>query len=378
MADNKLSWTELRRALMTRADISEKEANSFLNAFTTQLLEALKQDKQVKVNGLGTFKLQSVAARKSVDVTTGAEITIDGYTKVNFTPEAGVKELVEGRPGADSYAQKEEAKEIDPLKKLGAQAIEIVDILGELGQTPNKEKEGKTETNDTDMKKGNAKKHEKPVMKEEPVIVEKPAEVVEEKPAEVVEEKLAEVVAEKPAEVVVEPEAHKEPEAPKAPKTPEKPKKKYHFLRDTLICVVILLLLLLIGYFFLRNQFSQWLEEFAKDKPQTEQVVAAEEESIAPEIAVDEVVPEEEWTYDELLLTEELTPGSRLAWISKKYYGDKAYWPYLYEANKDKLNNPSKIAVGTPIRVPKLSPAMMDTTSARFLELKERAYNATR
>ncbi len=372
MADNKLSWTELRRALMTRADISEKEANSFLNAFTTQLLEALKQDKQVKVNGLGTFKLQSVAARKSVDVTTGAEITIDGYTKVNFTPEAGVKELVEGRPGADSYAQEEEAKEIDPLKKLGAQAIEIVDILGELGQTPNKEKEGKTETNDTDMKKGNATKHEKPVMKEEPVIVEKPAEVVEEKPAEVVEEKPAEVVAEKPAEVVVE------PEAPKAPKTPEKPKKKYHFLRDTLICVVILLLLLLIGYFFLRNRFSQWLEEFAKDKPQTEQVVAAEEESIAPEIVIEEVVPEEEWTYDELLLTEELTPGSRLAWISKKYYGDKAYWPYLYEANKDKLNNPSKIAVGTPIRVPKLSPAMMDTTSARFLELKERAYNATK
>lgn len=356
MADNKLSWTELRRALMTRADISEKEANSFLNAFTTQLLEALKQDKQVKVNGLGTFKLQSVAARKSVDVTTGAEITIDGYTKVNFTPEAGVKELVEGRPGADNYAQKEEAKEIDPLKKLGAQAIEIVDILGELGQTPNKEKEEKTETNDTDMKKGNTKKHEKPVMKEEPVIVEKPAEVVEEKPAEVVVE----------------------PEAPKAPKTPEKPKKKYHFLRDTLICVVILLLLLLIGYFFLRNRFSQWLEEFAKDKPQTEQVVAAEEESIAPEIVIEEVVPEEEWTYDELLLTEELTPGSRLAWISKKYYGDKAYWPYLYEANKDKLNNPSKIAVGTPIRVPKLSPAMMDTTSARFLELKERAYNATR
>ena len=370
MADNKLSWTELRRALMTRAGISEKEANSFLNAFNTQLLEALRQDKQVKVNGLGTFKLQSVAARKSVDVTTGEEITIEGYTKVNFTPEVGVKELVEGRPGANNYAQKEEVKEIDPLKKLGAQAIEIVDILGELGQTPNKEKEEKTETNDTDMKKGNTKKkavNEKPVIKEEPVVASEP--VVVEKPAE--------VVIEKPAEAVVEPVAPKEPEAPKAPDTPKKPKKKYHFMRDTLICVVILLLLLLVGYFFLRNQFSQWLEEFAKGKPQTEQIVPAEE-SIAPEIVVDEVIPEEEWTYDELLLTEELTPGSRLAWVSKKYYGDKAYWPYLYEANKDILDNPSKIAIGTPIRVPKLSPAMMDTTSARFLELKERAYNATR
>lgn len=375
MAENKLSWTELRRALMTRAGISEKEANSFLNAFNTQLVEALKQDKQVKINGLGTFKLQAVAPRKSVDVTTGEEITIEGYMKVNFTPEAGVKELIEGRSTSADSVSKEEVKEIDPLKKLGAQAEEIVDLLGELGQTPNQGQE-ETNKNDTDMKQANSKKGKGPkkaagqaVAQEEPVIVTEPA--VKEEPAAV----------EKPAEAVVEPEAPKVPEAPKAPEKPKQPKKKYHFMRDTLICVVILLLLLLVGYFFLRNQFSQWIEEFVKDKPQTEQVVMAEpeeSESIEPEIVAEEVIPEEEWTYDELLLTEELTPGSRLAWVSKKYYGDKAYWPYLYEANKDILDNPSKVAIGTPIRVPKLSPAMMDTTSARFLELKERAYNATK
>ena len=88
MAD-KLSWSELRRALANRAGVSEKEANSFLNALSGQLVEALKSDKQVKINGLGMFKLQAVAPRKSVDVTTGEEITIEGYNKIVFAPEAG-------------------------------------------------------------------------------------------------------------------------------------------------------------------------------------------------------------------------------------------------------------------------------------------------
>ena len=67
----KLSWTELRRLLATRAGVSEKTAGLFLNALTAQLMDGLRSDKQVKINGLGTFKLQPVAPRKSVNVSTG-------------------------------------------------------------------------------------------------------------------------------------------------------------------------------------------------------------------------------------------------------------------------------------------------------------------
>ena len=123
MADNKLSWTELRRALASRAGVSEKEANAFLSAFNTQLTAALKSDKQVKVNGLGTFKLQAVAPRKSVNVTTGEQITIEGYNKIAFVPEAGVRELVEkGVKNERVKELKNEGEVVDPLKKLGAQA----------------------------------------------------------------------------------------------------------------------------------------------------------------------------------------------------------------------------------------------------------------
>ena len=143
----KLSWTELRRALASRAGVSEKSASAFLNSFNAQLIEALKTEKQVKVNGLGTFKLQAVAARKSVNVKTGEEITIPGYNKIVFAPEAGVKELVESNgerrmANGERLEAKGEGIENDPLKKLGVQAAEIVDILGELGQSPNAEANG--------------------------------------------------------------------------------------------------------------------------------------------------------------------------------------------------------------------------------------------
>ena len=340
MADNKLSWTELRRALIVRAGVKEAEANAFLNAFQTQLIEALRDDKQVKINGLGTFKLQAVAPRKSVNVTTGEEITIEGYNKIAFTPEAGVKELVEKSTGelgvtAEALGLNEAvpAEPIDPLKKLGAQAEEIVEILGELGQSPNSQK---------------------PVVKpkEEPVVEEKEEPVVEEK-APIVEEKKP-VIADKP---------------------------KYHFVRDTLICVVILLLLLLLGYFFLRSQLSSWIKQLVNQQPQTEEVVVVETPAPSAKTTPVEIVtpPAQEpakWEYEGWITTEQITAGSRLAWIAKKHYGNKVYWPYLYDANKDKITNPGKIAIGTPIRVPKLSAAQRDTTDVRFLNIKKEAEEA--
>ena len=63
MADNKLSWSELRRLLMERASVSEKDATAFMNGLQSQLIEALKTDKQVRITGLGTFRLQPVSSR---------------------------------------------------------------------------------------------------------------------------------------------------------------------------------------------------------------------------------------------------------------------------------------------------------------------------
>lgn len=375
MAENKLSWTELRRALANRAGVSEKEANLFLQAFNAQLIEALKQDKQVKINGLGIFRLQAVAPRKSVNVSSGEEITIEGYNKIAFMPEAGVKELVEKGTVARNEKVAALREEIDPLVKLGAQADEIVDILGELGQKPGDVQGTKDEVKD-DVR---STMYEGPEIPENPEIPETPEEPEEPVKPEEPESPENPETPEEPAEPVKpeEPEVSETPEMPTPQESnPEKP--KYHFMRDTLICVVVLLMLLLVGYFFLRHELSGWINDFVNGQPKTENVQGDNVQSTMYEVPSDKVPSDEAPSVEEeLLLTEEITEGSRLAWIAKKHYGNKVYWPYLYEANKDRITNPSKIAIGTPIRVPKLTAAQRDTTSAEFQVMRERAYAAT-
>ena len=420
MAD-KLSWSELRRALAQRANISEKDANTFLTAFNAQLLEALKTEKQVKINGLGTFKLQAVAPRKSVDVTTGSEITIEGYNKVSFVPEAGVKELIEKVEAGDAV------EALEPIQKLGAQADEIVDILGDLGELP---KEEKAEEPVEEAAPVEEPKEEEPIVAE-PVIAEVPAEepkeeepVVEEPKAEepiVAEPVIAEVPAEEPKEeepVAEEPKEEEQKEEVEPLIVLEKPaKKKNYFLRALLIFFIILLILCVVGYFFLRKQVCEWfdilkekvdkIELFNKCSAPSEEVeaAAAEDELVleVPGEAAEQVAESEapkaevqkdqkaeakpvatkkeepkKAKYEELLLTEEITEGSRLAWISRKYYGHPDYWPYLYDANRDRIDNPSNVPVGTQIRVPKLTKAQRDMTSSEYLRLKEEAVAAIR
>ena len=69
----------------------------FLTALLDGIMTGLKEDKQVKIKGLGTFALKAVAARKSVNIATGESFTIEGYNKLNFAAESTLKECVEKR-----------------------------------------------------------------------------------------------------------------------------------------------------------------------------------------------------------------------------------------------------------------------------------------
>ena len=137
MANDKLTWLELRKAVAEYANTSEPEVGKFLNALLDSVLEGLKNDRQVKIKGLGTFSLKAVAPRKSVNIATGETFTIEGYNKLSFSAESILKENVEKRleqPKTDAIMAE---LNNDPLKKLGEQADEIIDILAELGQAVN-------------------------------------------------------------------------------------------------------------------------------------------------------------------------------------------------------------------------------------------------
>lgn len=371
----KLSWTDLRRALIERTGADEKEATLFLNALAEQIKEALRTDKQVKINGLGTFRLQSVAPRKSVSIASGESITIDSYNKVVFAPEIGIKELVENNP----IEQPEEA--INPLQKLGQQADEIIDILADLGQGPRANKQPAPEPEQTATD---------PVTEKEEEASPAPAEETKEEsvtPTDVVEQAEPEQTPE-PAKVQEEPQpavipptpAQEQPQAP----APSKPKRKYHFLRDTLICTICILLLLLGGYFFLREQLASWVNSLSqKQTPVIEVVdtlavpVATETDSTAVDFEPTDqqqadtaatVLPP---VYTRFLATENIREGSRLSWLAYRYYGNKELWVFIYDANKEHLSDPNQIKTGTPIRIPELTPEQMDTSNIQTRALIE-------
>jgi nucleoid DNA-binding protein len=136
MANEKLTWMDLRKSIAQMAGIGEQVTGLFMDALIDAIIEGLQKDGQVKIKGIGTFALKPMAARKSVNIATGEEFVIPGYNKLTFTPEATLKENVEKRIETPASSVLVEELTKDPLKKLGEQANEIVDILADLGQAP--------------------------------------------------------------------------------------------------------------------------------------------------------------------------------------------------------------------------------------------------
>lgn len=92
--NEKINMQEFIHLLAEKHGISYQEVELFINEFFGLIEEGLEQDRYVKVKGLGTFKLIEVDSRESVDVNTGERIEIQGHTKVSFTPENALKEIV--------------------------------------------------------------------------------------------------------------------------------------------------------------------------------------------------------------------------------------------------------------------------------------------
>lgn len=95
----KISLNNIAEELAEKSSLTRDAAEEFMRAFVETIERGLQEDNVVKIKGLGTFKLQEMSNRESVDVNTGDRITIKGYRKVTFSPDSNMKELV-NRPFA--------------------------------------------------------------------------------------------------------------------------------------------------------------------------------------------------------------------------------------------------------------------------------------
>ena len=178
---SKVSITELASKLMEKHGLKRTEAELFIRQFVGVINDGLKNDKSVKVKGLGTFKVQAVSARKSVDVNTGEAIVIEGRDKISFTAEAVMRDLVNA-----PFAQFETV-----IVNDGVDFSEI---------------DAKNQADNTEAKEPTPAVEPTPVAEPEPAVVE-PAPVAEPEPTVVEPTPVAE-----PEPTVVEPTPVAEPE----------------------------------------------------------------------------------------------------------------------------------------------------------------------
>ena len=370
MANEKFTWLELRKAVAQMAGTGEQVTGLFLDSLVDAIVAGLEKDKQVKIKGIGTFALKPMAARKSVNIATGEDFVIAGYNKLTFNPESSLKENIEKR--IDSPKTTEVINEItqDPLKKLGEQATEIVDILADLGQSP--------------------------VGIEEVASIPTPAVETKEEPT--VETKEEPVVETKEEPVV---ETQEEQNTEKVVETKPTCSKKW-------ICWLIVIIVLLglggAGWYY-RDIIKQYLplcycnekqcekkvvEEYKTNEP-TEEIITADSLVVAND-SIEETdncsqkcgttykkrvrrfskkhphfdPPRE---YSKIIATERVNKDSRLTWIAKKYYGHKDLWVFIYEANMDVIDDPAHIEIGQHLRIPELGPCCNDINNPETRKL---------
>ena len=415
MAEEKITIVDLRKAIAKQTQIEEAQVGAFLNQLIATIKEGLQKDKIVRISGLGTFKLQWVEPRKSVNISTGEPILIEGYQKLSFTPEQNVKERI-NEPYADlepvilddnGNVIEGQMPKSDPMQKFDEQALEIKDLLVDLGADLTQEEPAETETK-----------------VDEPIAESNEESAIEVSDAESKEEPIVEV---SDAESKEEPKVEKIETPVDSPKvsevnreTKDKEEKKEKPFRGWLVaCITVLslIILLFICGLFLQNKIEEWAdmlngqmnaEQAMVDNEATPQdeafsatanaAVFADESSDSVANTADEAVgngdssaleetpkalPQtdfyKERIYTEFIGFETVREGSRLTWIAKKFYDNKELWVFIYEANKDIIKNPSTVTVGTQLKIPALPDELFDPNNMkaqhRIKKLQEQYLN---
>ena len=400
--NEKIILPELIDKFSEKLGMNRKDAELFVKSMLDLVVEALENEKYVKVKGLGTFKLTEVESRESVNVNTGERIEIQGHTKVSFTPDTTMKDLI-NKPFAhfESVVLNDGVElEDTPIDNIVEENIvNEVPVIEEIKPEPIVETPAPTEEPVEEAPAAEEATVEEPAIEEtiaEETIVEIPAEEeIATEETVITEEVVTEVQAEEPipeesveeALPMVETEAKEEPQ-PEMAETKEEVEEKPVFIEEKVATeskeksinrilwgvIVVLVLIILFG--------AYWMFFRSEGTPEVKPVVPVQEEQMAEPAPVAEEKPQEETlkivqfielseeelrkervpsfadTLDyQIVGTQEeytLQKGETIIRASVRFFGTKKFWPYIVKHNMDVLPDPDNIPAGIRIKIPKL------------------------
>lgn len=82
----KITFSDACRLIADRTGISRRDVDTFLRALFGTIADSLVAGEQVRLKGIGSFKVQRMGERKSVDVNNGKVITLPAHAKLVFVP----------------------------------------------------------------------------------------------------------------------------------------------------------------------------------------------------------------------------------------------------------------------------------------------------
>ena len=371
--NEKLNIQDLIDLLAEKHGMSKKNADSFVKEFFQLIEEALEKDKYVKIKGLGAFKLIDVESRESVNVNTGERFEIQGHTKVSFTPEPALKDII-NKP----FAHFETV--------VLNEGTVLEDTPVDSGSEEDEDTEQKVEDVVPEVVAGSAV--------ETPEIAEKIDSPVEPEPVE-------EAVV--PVETVASEEVNEERvEVIKTAGPAESSAMKYFI---AIVALVVLLCAGTVAYLY----YPDWFDELSAEPPVEEtagnevgnaagntvlmdsigvkdSVAIAVKDTVSKKLIAEPVIKQQEapvavkqtvvaatsasqpkkqkkveyvpdstnYTIAGTQATYTIKPGETLTRVALRFYGTKALYPYIVKHNPDVIKKTDNVPAGTTIKIPKL------------------------
>ena len=332
---------DIIKQLSEQTNLPQEQIEIFVEKLNSTIIEKLETDKSVNIEGLGVLRLVWSNYHKNTKLREGEPTE---FYKLRFEAEEQIKELVNKEFGFLAPVDLTEASEDMPLNALSKQAEEIKDILSEI-QEVDSEAITNTESGASSM------------------VIESGSVVIESNISE--SPKIDTIVTE-----------HSEPTNTilSYPRTFEVDTIEDYSSDDVVIkdsrrWLWILLIsigvgILVGGFVFFNYKYNfvdfDMLLGSKVDKTIDEEVVLDTIDSTAMKNTDRDTLFFENRKYDEFIDTVKVTEGVTLVQLSLKYYGNKAFWVYIYEANKDILPSANHIALGTKIKIPSMPNIFID------------------
>lgn len=89
-----MTKNELIVAIANKANISKKDADAALKAFTDVVADELKKGEKIQLVGFGTFEVSERAAREGRNPQTGDTITIAASKTPKFKAGKALKDMI--------------------------------------------------------------------------------------------------------------------------------------------------------------------------------------------------------------------------------------------------------------------------------------------